>query len=205
MARRARRKLSVLALALALVAGLVWQFTPAPAVWAIRSLSDPANLATLGKRGANPRLNKIVFWLAEAQDRGLSPDTAIDFAQRLNGTGAAQAELVKHSLLRNLRIAGSLGLLTPANRGRLRRGQAAIVTTGPCAGDEAEVDHIVPVSLAPEAGNDLSNLELMPARINRAKSNRVGERQLDHAEALFEAKLISAETLARLRAAAARN
>jgi hypothetical protein len=202
MARRARKKLSFLALGLALIAGLVWQFTPLQAIWAISSLSDPANLVTLGKRGANPRLNKIVFWLADAREKGMSAETAIDYAQRLNGSAEPRAALVKESLLRNLRIAETLGLLTPENRARLRRGQAAVITSGSCAGDEAEVDHIVPVSLAPEAGNELANLELMPARLNRSKSNRVSERQLDYAETLAEARLLSAESLARLRAAA---
>ena len=33
----------------------------------IASLIDPAKLATLGERGANPRVQKAVYWLATAR------------------------------------------------------------------------------------------------------------------------------------------
>jgi len=38
---------------------------------AVASLTDPAKLATLnGERAANPRLQKCVYWLAYAEERG---------------------------------------------------------------------------------------------------------------------------------------
>jgi hypothetical protein len=36
-------------------------------------LIDPAKLATLGKRGADSRVQKCVYWLAEARKDGKSP------------------------------------------------------------------------------------------------------------------------------------
>ena len=36
----------------------------------IASLIDPAKLASLGKWGANQRVQKAVYWLAEAQEAG---------------------------------------------------------------------------------------------------------------------------------------
>ena len=48
---------------------------------------------------------------------------------------------------------------------------------GPYAGQIAEVDHIVPLAQAGGIGNELANLELLPATLNRAKSDKVGERQ----------------------------
>ena len=36
----------------------------------IAPLIDPAKLATLGKRGANQRVQKAVYWLAEARAAG---------------------------------------------------------------------------------------------------------------------------------------
>ena len=36
----------------------------------IASLIDPAKLATLKSRGANPRIQKCVYWLAEAKAAG---------------------------------------------------------------------------------------------------------------------------------------
>ena len=101
----------------ALSAGFVWQLTPFPAVLAIRSLSHPAQLATLGYRGANPRLNKIVYWLDDARRHFVAPKTALDLALWLEYSGA-RAALVKESLLRNLKIADELGLFAEGNRRR---------------------------------------------------------------------------------------
>ncbi|MGO8927308.1 MAG: hypothetical protein ACLQU3_10505 [Limisphaerales bacterium] len=36
----------------------------------VAPLIDPAKLATLGKRGANQRVQKAVYWLAEAREAG---------------------------------------------------------------------------------------------------------------------------------------
>ena len=196
------RRTSFIGVVLLLLLSLGYAFSPAKAVWSVRELSNPAKLATLGKRGANPRLNKIVYWLWEARERGMSPEAAARVAQTLNGVIGERARLVEESLVRNVRIADDLGLYTRENRERLRRGGAAIVSTGPHTGQQAEVDHIVPVSLAPEIGNELANLELLPERLNQQKSDRVGERELGHAEALHRAGLLSNESLARVRRAA---
>lgn len=183
---------------LALAGALVWQFTPAPAVFAISNLSDPAKLATLGKRGANPRVNKIVYWLDDARRHGLSPERTLAVAQFLNGTQGPRAALVRETQTRNVQIADELGLFTPENRRRLREGRAARVTLGPHTGQEVEIDHIVPVSLAPEAGNELANLEMLPEKLNRQKSNRVTERQREFARRLAAAGLLSEASLQRV-------
>jgi hypothetical protein len=200
-----RRKAAAGSLLLVLLGWLVWQFGPLQPVMAVASLSDPAKLATLGERGANARLNKIVYWLHEAKQKGLPPETAISVAQLLNRTGSPRAPLVKQSLTRNMKIAEGLGLFTRENLARLRHGKAAVVTRGPYAGSAVEIDHIVPYSLAREVGNELANLEMLPAPLNRRKSNRVGERQVAHAEKLCEAGLLAKESLERVRAQARRS
>lgn len=196
---RIRRKMGVVAVLLSVVLGLVWQFTPLQAIVAIANLSDPDKLATLGERGANPRLNKIVYWMFEAFDHGGSPEAAVEWAQRLNGENGLRAELVHESLMRNWKIARELGLLTPENLAKLRHGQAADVTYGTYFGEPVEIDHIVPYSLAPEVGNELANLEMLPRPVNRRKSDKVTERQVDNAEKLQEAGLLKAETLEKVR------
>lgn len=50
------------------------------------------------------------------------------------------------------------------------------------------MDHIVPRSVCPEAGNVIANLELMPLRVNMAKSDKVGARQRDVAARLLMLK-----------------
>ena len=197
--RRLRRKPTIATAVLAVIAVAVWQFTPLQAIVALSSLSDPAKLATLGERGANARLNKIVFWLDVARQRGMSAESAVGWAQTINETNEPRASLVKNQLARNLKIADELGLLTTDNRDRLKRGSAAIVARGPYSGETVEIDHIVPSSLAPEVGNELANLEMLPKSLNRQKSNRVNERQLAHAEKLFEAGLLRKESLDQVR------
>lgn len=199
---RRKKAAAWVSLLVALLGWGIWQFSPAQAIYAISHLSDPARLATLGERQANPRLNKIVYWLDESRDQGLSPERAIQMAQLLNGTQEPRAHLVKESLLRNVKIADELGLLTDANKDRLRRGSSAQVSRGPYAGEPVEIDHIVPFSLARELGNELANLEMLPKTLNRRKSNHVQQRQLDYALKFFQAGLLRKESLDRVQAKA---
>lgn len=173
--------------------GAAWQT-------ALQQQTDPAKLATLGKRGANPRVNRIVYYLHQAQRDGTPPAEALDQAFRNNGTTSRIAALSKEISLLNYAHALEWGLLTEANLERLKRGQPATITQGRHHGDPTEVDHIVPISLAPEAGNSLANLEMLPASVNRSKGTRVGLRGLDMAKRLHEAGLIHSTTLWRVRA-----
>lgn len=173
-------------------------FSPLPAAWEIATLTRPASLERLPKRGANPVLNRTVYWLASSRDRGFNPTNTLRLGLDWAGVTGPSRPLVEASLLRNLDIATCLGLVTPNNLQRLRDGRTAVITRGPYAGEPAEVDHIVPVSLAPEIGNELANLELMPATLNRRKSNRVGSRQAAHARTLHHAGLLSDSSLARV-------
>ena len=164
------------------------------AVSAIAALTDPAKLATLsGERAANPRLLKCVYWLNDARGRGHSPESVIDDAQAVTHSTGARAALVKYELLRNLDIAEKLGCLTDENLWKLRRGHSPTVTAGPYAGEPAEVDHIIPIALAPELGKEFANLELLPRSVNRKKGAKIGERQRDYALKFRDAGLISRE------------
>src|SRR6476619_1437394 len=96
-----RRNLSIASCVMALAGWLLWQFSPAQPILAVAQLSDPARLATLGERGANPRLNKIVYWLHAASRTGMPPGAAVQLAQIINWTHQPRAALVKESLLRN--------------------------------------------------------------------------------------------------------
>ena len=54
-----------------------------------------------------------------------------------------------------------------------RRGKSATITKGQYAGREAEADHVIPKAVCPELQNQVMNLELLPASLNRAKSDKV--------------------------------
>ncbi len=166
---------------------------------ALREQSDPEKLATLGKRGANPRVNRIVFYLHQANESGTAPSEALDWAFGENGTTGLVAVLSKETQLLNYQHAVDWGLLTDDNLEKLKRGNAPIITKGYDRGQATDVDHIVPVSLAPEAGNSLANLELMPSSLNRSKGASVGFHEMGFAKRLHEAGIIESDTLSAVR------
>jgi hypothetical protein len=174
--------------------------TPSTAAVAIASLTDPAKLATLkGERAANPRLQKCVYWLAFSEEQGEKPEAVLDESAKLNKTaGTAYAGFVRWGLLENLKIAKELGLFTPEGMAELRRGKSATITKGQYAGQEAEADHVIPRAVCPELQNQVMNLELLPASLNRAKSDKVTDRAKVFAKELYDAKLLSEEGFKRL-------
>ena len=155
----------------------------------------PQKVDTLdGSRAANPRLRKIVYWLEAARRSGQDAAAVIDQAQRKAGyAGTARAEVEKAALLRNLTILERLGCLTDEGMAKLRIGNAPTITRGPYAGDIVEVDHILPRAVVPELDCKLYNLEFMPARMNREKSAKIGQRQVALARQWAAKGLLSAE------------
>jgi hypothetical protein len=172
-----------------------------PAV-AIAAQTDPVKLASLkGERAANSRLQRCVFWLAKAESDGEDPGAVLDEAAKLNNTaGTPYAGFVRWGLLENLKIAKELGLLTPEGMAELKRGKSATITKGQYTGQEAEADHTIPRAVCPELANQVMNLELMPASLNRAKSDKVTERAKFFAKELYDAKLLSEEGWKRVEA-----
>lgn len=162
---------------------------------AIASLTDPAKLATLkGEREANPRLQKCVYWLAYSEEQGQKPEVVLDESAKLNKTaGTPYAGFVSWGLLENLKIAKELGLLTPEGMAELKQGKSATITKGQYSGQKAEADCVIPKALCPELQNQVMNLELLPASLIRAKSDKVTERAKVFAKELYEAKLLSEE------------
>jgi hypothetical protein len=161
----------------------------------VASLVDPAKLATLGKRGANSRVEKYVALLAEAKADKVAPKKVAAKAVSLVGMKGKAASLTAAAMVRNLKIAEGLGCVDADGLRDLQRGQAPTVRKGPYAGDELSVDHIIPRAVVPELDNVIANLELLPLRANEAKNDKVGARQLDLARKLNKAGLLSAEGL----------
>jgi hypothetical protein len=169
----------------------------------IAPLIDPAKLATLGKRGANQRVQKAVYWLEEAREAGQQPDKVMDAALGLAGVeNGPAAALTKVALLRNLDIAQKLGCLDAEGLAEMRKGKAPTVRRGPYKGDQLSVDHIIPRAVCPELDNVIANLELMPLRMNESKNDRVGARQTDLARKFNKAGLLSDKGLKAVESAA---
>jgi hypothetical protein len=202
--RKTGRKAKLLVTVLTALLALTWWLVRQTPEFVIAGLADPTELRTLGERGANSRLNQIVFHLHTAAQQGRNPTNVLAIALWPVYRNESQRDLVQGGLLRNLVIARQLGLLTVdhQNLDQLERGRSATITTGPYKGEKTEVDHIVPRSLAPEVDNELGNLELMPESLNRTKSDRIGTRQVKHAELLFNAGLLTAESMEQIQAQA---
>jgi hypothetical protein len=163
-----------------------------PYATSIASLIAPTNLATLGARGANPRIQKSVYWLATSRQAGCKPPVVAQRAVVLAGyTNSQAAQLTWAALLRNLDIATKLGCLDGAGEVEMRRGHAPTVQNGPYKGQALSVDHIVPRAVAPELDNVIANLELLPLKANESKNAKIGARQLDLAKKLRGAGLLS--------------
>ena len=163
------------------------------AALALASLTDPAKLATLkGEQAANPLLQKCVYWLAYAEEQGEKPEAVLDESAKLNKTaGTPYAGFVSWGLLENLKIAKELGLLTPDGMAELKQGKSATITKGEYSGQKAEAEDVIPVALCPELQNQVMNLELIPAPLMPAKSDKVTDRAKVFAKELYEAKLLS--------------
>ena len=189
------KAMSKLLLALLLAAAQSIIAAPSTAAVAIASQTDPAKLATLkGERAANPRLQKCVYWLAYAEEQGEKPEAVLDESAKLNKTaGTPYAGFLNWGLLENLKIAKELGLLTPEGMVELKRGKSATITKGQYAGQKAEAGLVIPRAVCPELQNQVMNLELLPASLNQAKSDKVTERAKVFAKELYDAKLLSEE------------
>jgi len=145
----------------------------------LSSLVDPVKIDQLqGKRAANSRLRKIVYWIELARRSGHDPATVIRQAQQQAGYfGTARAVADQQSLLRNRIILERLGCFDEAGMMALRKGNASTIKIGPYTGDIAAVDHIIPRSVVEELDEKLYNLEFMPSRLNSKKGNAIGLRQ----------------------------
>ena len=165
---------------------------------ALVNLCDPAKIATItAERGANPRVRKICYWLEMARRDGRDPANEMrEVIVTVGWGGTAKGDLTSDAMVRNRVIAERLGCLDDAGMADLRRGKAPTIRTGPYAGDKLSVDHILPRAVCPELDTTLANLELMPMRMNRAKSDSIGERQVDMAKKFHAAGLLSDAGLA---------
>jgi hypothetical protein len=162
---------------------------------ALTSLSDPAKIATLqSDRAANPRIRKIAYWLEVARQDGREPESEMATALNAHGWGGTlRGQITAAAMARNRTIAERLGCLDAEGMELLRRGRAPTIKRGPYAGEKLTVDHIIPRAVAPTLDKVLANLELMPHSLNIRKGAKVGQRQIDLANKLLQAGLLTPE------------
>ena len=168
----------------------------------VAPLIDPVKLATLGDRGANPRIQKAVAILWAAKQAGTDPATvAGDAVTRIGWGNTAKGKLTAEALVRNLTIAERLGAVTPPDIEAMKRGRCPTVRTGPYTGDIVSVDHIIPRAVVPELDNVIANLEFMPLKVNQSKNDKIGDRQVSLAKAFRDAGLLGEAAFRRVNVA----
>lgn len=169
---------------------------------ALVSLCNPAKIATLeGDRAANPRVRKIAYWLEVARQSGRDPKNEMDAVMaQLGWGGTLKGDLTAAAMARNRTIAERLGCLDAEGMERMRRGASPTVKFGPYAGEKLTVDHIIPRAVSPSLDRVLANLELMPHSLNIRKGAKVGQRQIDLANKLHQAGLLSETDCAAVQA-----
>lgn len=107
--------------------------------------------------------------------------------------GTLKGQLTAAAMARNRTIAERLGCLDDEGMENLRRGKSPTITRGPYAGEKLTVDHIIPRAVAPNLDKVLANLELMPLSLNIRKGAKIGQRQVDLANKLRDAGLLTPE------------
>jgi hypothetical protein len=162
---------------------------------ALASLCDPAKIAALDSdRAANPRVQKIAYWLEIGRREGRPPaDEMAATMDAIGWGGTLKGQLTAAAMTRNRTIAERLGCLDAEGMENLRRGKSPTITRGPYAGEKLTVDHIIPRAVAPTLDKVLANLELMPHSLNIRKGAKVGQRQIDLANKLQSAGLLTPE------------
>jgi hypothetical protein len=88
----------------------------------VSSLIDPAKLATLGERGANPWVEKSVALLAESKGYGIAPKKVAGRAVARVGMNGDAAKLTAKAMVRNLEIAERLGCLDANGLSEMHKG-----------------------------------------------------------------------------------
>jgi len=147
------------------------------------TLIDPARVATIGEKAAKERARKVLYWMHEANRAGRG--SLDDLISEALGSAKAQArnpslrhdpEILRRQLATNYRDADRLGLFdSKSNLEALKHGRAPVVRKGPHAGQTVDVDHIVPLAHAPDLGNHLGNLRVLPASVNRSRRHTLDQ------------------------------
>lgn len=112
-----RRFLPIL---LALVVGCLTAFGATDYAGHIADLITPAKLATLGPRGANPRVQKAVAQLEAARRDGQNIEKVAAKAVNIAGYSTKAAKLTTAALVRNYDIASKLGCLDESGLADMR-------------------------------------------------------------------------------------
>ncbi len=122
-----------------------------------------------GTRRGNALYKKLLGELLSSAKQGIDPESVVSDILK----ASPNPDLRRQSLLTDIKGSKALGLDTPENLERLRRGRSPFVTKGnpKYLGQRADTDHIVPCGKYPQYENELSNFRMLPRSLNSSKSD----------------------------------
>jgi hypothetical protein len=160
----------------------------------LANLLDPLKIATLnGSRALNSRLHKVLYWLWQEELEGHDPNEALWRAMKMakadeGGLPSMLNGRIDHAqIINNYDFAKNLHVFErPENLELMRRGKSPLIDT-PWGVENVEVDHIVPVSSAPELSNAWGNLAYQTKKFNRMRGDKfipsMGEKLIEYRDA----------------------
>ncbi|RBP44256.1 hypothetical protein DES53_10475 [Roseimicrobium gellanilyticum] len=170
--------------------------THTTAIATIARLTNPEKLSRLrASRAANGRMNRCMYWLHMVETIGGDVPAIVDQALAARPERPGERRLTKHSLLRNYKRMRMHGAFTPENLTRLQQGHAAVASRWKYQGQTLEVDHVIPVRLAPELSAKIANLAYLPRLANRRKADRVARAAVTLLRFYHKQDIVSKETL----------
>ena len=128
----------------------------------------------------------------------------LEAAQAVTGDKDSPARRTdRAALIWSRRKLEAFGCFTPEGLAKLRRGGSPQITEGEHAGEKVALDHVLPRAVVPELDACFYNLEILAAKVNRAKSAKITEREVAIARRwrkqglLSDAGLVAVERAAR--------
>lgn len=167
-------------------------------------LLDPAKIETLkGDRPVNTRLYRLLHWLETARKGGGDLSGIMNAAQAAAGYGGTpRAKADKQAILWTRAKLERWGCFSPEGMAKLRKGGSPPITKGEHAGNAIALDHLLPVSVAPEVAARFFNPEAITADENRRKGAKITEREIALARLWNREGLLSGEGLQAVESAA---
>jgi hypothetical protein len=138
----------------------------------IQNQCDPEKLASLAKYGANPRFHRTMnaMHILDRQGRNLGSELDLLLPAQAHSDFFYSPVLTRDHLLAEYARYGEFGLFdTSENLRLMSRGRSPVIGRGLSLGQSIDVDHVIPVSEAPELGNVMANLRALPYGENRSR------------------------------------
>jgi len=141
-----------------------------------------------GTRKGNALYKRLLGELLYSAKQGVDRERFVDEILK----GSPNLILRRQSLLTDIKGSKALGLDTPENLERLKRGRSPFVTKGnpKYLGQRADTDHVVPCGKYPQYENELGNFRMLPQSLNSSKGDTLSTSDKQHLTKLQRVSLM---------------